>query len=191
MIASVSGTVLVRSLDHVVVEAAGVGYHLNVSSTTMGAIPVTGERATLHSHLVVRDDAMHLYGFATSEEREMFMLLTGVSGVGPKVALAVLSSGPVDDLRRALAAADADRFQAVPGIGKRTAERIVVELKDRVLPGDVQTIAITHSSEPRALAREGLLGLGYVGAEVDAMLARAEGDTAEQLIGSALRGVAA
>ena len=191
MIASVSGTVLLRSLDHVVVEAAGVGYHLNVSATTMNAVPATGERATLHAHLVVRDDAMHLYGFSTSEERELFMLLTGVSGVGPKVALSVLSSGPVEELRRALALADTDRFQSVSGIGKRTAERIVVELKDRVLPGEVQTIAVTPASDARSLAREGLFGLGYVGAEVDAMLANAEGETAEQLIGNALRGVAA
>jgi Holliday junction DNA helicase RuvA len=143
----------------------------------------------LHAHLVVRDDALALYGFATEEERELFLLLLGVQSVGPKVALAVLSGGTPRELVAALAAGDSARFQAVPGIGKRTAERIIVELREKVgveLPehGDV---VIRRSDDPRSIAREGLIGLGYTAAEVDGMLDRAAGGTAEDLISDALR----
>ena len=128
MIASVAGDVLVRRPDHVVIETAGgVGYRLAVSTETLRQVPAVGKPVSLLSHLVVRDDALALYGFATEQERDLFLLLVSVQSVGPKVALAVLSGGSPRDLTRALAAGDADRLQAVPGIGKRTAERIVVE----------------------------------------------------------------
>jgi len=132
VIASVRGAVISRRPDHVVVEAGGIGYRLAVSSQTLRAIPPVGEEAFLHSHLVMRDDSMNLFGFASEQERELFHLLVGVQGVGPKVALAVLSGGTARDLLRAIALGDAARFQAVPGIGKRTAERIIVELRERV-----------------------------------------------------------
>lgn len=191
MIASVSGKVLHKALDHVVVEAAGVGYQLNVSGHTLDAVPQTGGQVTLMAELVVREDAMLLYGFATPDERQVFTLLTSVNGVGPKVALAVLSSMSVPEVETSLAAGDAPRFQKVPGIGKRTAERLIVELKDKVVPsGEPVVIRAIAPDEPHALAREGLLGLGYNPAEVDAMLATAAGETAEELISSALRGSA-
>ena len=132
MIASIAGEVLVRRPDYVVVEAGGVGYRLAVSAETLKSVPARGKRATLHSHLVARDDALSLYGFASEEERDLFLHLISVSGVGPKVAMAALSGGPVRELLRAIAAGDAKRFQAVPGIGKRTAERIIVELREKV-----------------------------------------------------------
>ncbi len=132
MIASVSGQVLVRRPDHVVVEAAGVGYKLTVSSETLRAVPAVGRDVALHAHLIARDDTMSLYGFAAEEERDLFLMLISVSGVGPKVAIAALSGGAVRDLLTAIAAGDAKRFQAVPGIGKRTAERIIVELREKV-----------------------------------------------------------
>ena len=132
MIALVTGTVAVRRPDAVVVECGGVGYRLAVSAETLKRVPAVGKTVTLHSHLVVRDDALILYGFASEEERELFLLLLGVQAVGPKVALAVLSAGPPRELVGALAAGDAARFQAVPGIGKRTAERIIVELREKV-----------------------------------------------------------
>jgi len=150
--------------------------------------PAAGKPATLHAHLVVRDDALQLYGFATEEERELFLMLLGVQSVGPKVALAVLSGGPPRELLAALAAGDTGRFQAVPGIGKRTAERIVVELREKVgtsLPE--QAISITRSDDPRAIAREGLLGLGYSAAEADELLDGVAGDSPEDLIAGALR----
>ena len=132
MIASVSGEVLVRRPDHVVIDASGVGYRLAVSAETLKAVPARGKHATLHAHLVVRDDALHLYGFASEEERDLFLNLISVSGVGPKVAIAILSGGTPRELLGAIAAGDAKRFQAVPGIGKRTSERVIVELREKV-----------------------------------------------------------
>jgi holliday junction DNA helicase RuvA len=195
VIAAVAGEVLVRRPDHVVVDAAGVGYRLNVSTETLRAVPAVGKRTSLHAHLVVRDDSMSLYGFATEEERDLFLLLTSVSGVGPKVAIAALSGGAVRDLLTAIAGEDAKRFQAVPGIGKRTAERIILELRDKVSgelagePGEgVPTAAA--AGDARAEAREGLLGLGYTPAEAERLLddARSTGAaTAEELLAAALR----
>ncbi|MDP9188342.1 MAG: Holliday junction branch migration protein RuvA [Actinomycetota bacterium] len=195
MIASVSGEVLVRRPDHVVIDASGVGYRLAVSAETLKAVPARGRRAILHSHLVARDDALNLYGFATEEERELFLNLISVSGVGPKVALAALSGGPVRELLIAIASADGKRFQAVPGIGKRTAERIIVELREKVagqLEGNGEAITVTKAGEedPRSMAREGLLNLGYTPAEAERLLDRAEGESAEELIQSALRSAA-
>jgi len=188
MIASVRGEVTVRRADHVVVECAGVGYRLAVSAHTLRSVPAAGEEALLHTHLVLRDDGMHLYGFASEEERELFLMLVGVQGVGPKVALAVLSGGSPRDLTNALAAGDSARFQAVPGIGKRTAERIIVELREKVAGEAVATaVRTTASEDPRTLAREGLLGLGFAPAEVDQLLDSAAGDTPEDLIAAALR----
>lgn len=192
MIASVSGKVLHKALDHVVVEAAGVGYRLFASGNTLEEIAPAGGRATLFTSLVVREDAMQLYGFATAGERELFMLLTSVSGVGPKVALAVLGGMSVPEVETSLVAGDAARFQTVPGIGKRTAERLIVELKDKIVPGGEPAVfRATAPDQPLALAREGLLGLGYSFGEAESMLAAASGDTAEALISSALRGAAA
>jgi Holliday junction DNA helicase RuvA len=190
MIASVSGRVLVRRADHVVIEAGGVGYRLAVSAETLKSVPARGKAATLHAHLVARDDALSLYGFASEEERDLFLHLISVSGVGPKVAMAALSGGPVRELLRAIAAGDAKRFQAVPGIGKRTAERIIVELREKVggeIEGDADAAAAAGEEEPRALAREGLLNLGYTPIEVEKLLDQAEGESAEEIVQSALR----
>jgi Holliday junction DNA helicase RuvA len=189
VIALVSGTVAVRRSDHVVVDCGGVGYRLAVSSETLRHVPAVGNEVVLHAHLVVRDDALALFGFATEEERELFLMLLGVQSVGPKVALAVLSGGPPRELVAALAAGDAARFQAVPGIGKRTAERIIVELREKVgvtLP-EHGNVVIRRSDDPRSIAREGLLGLGYSASEVDELLDRAAGDSPEELIAGALR----
>jgi holliday junction DNA helicase RuvA len=190
MIASVRGEVLVRRPDHVVVESAGVGYRLTVSAETLKAVPASGKEIMLHSHLVARDDSMQLYGFASEEERDLFLHLTSVSGVGPKVAVAILSAGSPRELQRAIAAGDAKRFQAVPGIGKRTSERLIVELREKVageLEEGVPALASADADDPRALARDGLVGLGYTMAEAEKLLDVAEGETPEDLIGSALR----
>ena len=188
MIALVSGTVAVRRADHVVIDCGGVGYRLAVSGETLRQVPGVGHEITLHSHLVVRDDSLNLYGFATEEERELFLMLLAVQSVGPKVALAVLSGGPPRELLAAIATGDSARFQAVPGIGKRTAERIIVELREKVgasLPEP--SIRISRSDDPRAVAREALLGLGYSPQEIDELLADVEGDQPEELIAAALR----
>jgi holliday junction DNA helicase RuvA len=188
MIALVSGTVAVRRTDHVVVDCGGVGYRLAVSSETLRQVPAVGHDVVLHSHLVVRDDALALYGFASEEERELFLMLLGVQSVGPKVALAVLSGGPPRELLAALAAGDTGRFQAVPGIGKRTAERIVVELREKVADSAlVPAITISRGEEPRSLARAGLLELGYSAQEAEALLEGVDGERTEDLIAAALR----
>src|SRR5512134_4116462 len=151
MIASVAGAVLVRRADHVVIDANGVGYALAVSAETLKAVPAVGSRATLYSHLVPRDDSLSLYGFASEEERDLFLHLISVGGVGPKVAMAALSGGPVRELLRAIAAGDAKRFQAVPGIGKRTAERIIVELREKVAGALEEEVAagVGAGADPR------------------------------------------
>jgi holliday junction DNA helicase RuvA len=188
VIASVRGEVTVRRADHVVVECGGVGYRLAVSAHTLRAVPAAGDETLLHTHLVLRDDGMHLYGFASEEERELFLMLVGVQGVGPKVALAVLSGGSPRELTNAMAAGDAARFQAVPGIGKRTAERIIVELREKAAGEAVSdAIQVTASDDPRTLAREGLLGLGFAPVEADQLLDSAAGETPEDLIAAALR----
>jgi Holliday junction DNA helicase RuvA len=191
VIALVAGDVAVRRPDHVVIETAGgVGYRLAVSTETLRQVPGVGRRVSLHAHLVVRDDALALYGFATEEERELFLALIGVQSVGPKVALAVLSGGTPRELVAAVVGGDVARLQSVPGIGKRTAERIVVELREKVgIEADVsEPITVTRGDDPRNVARDGLLELGFQAAEVQELLAAAEGETAEELLASALRG---
>ncbi|HET9103351.1 MAG TPA: Holliday junction branch migration protein RuvA [Solirubrobacteraceae bacterium] len=188
MIALISGTVAVRRGDHVVVDCGGVGYRLAVSAQTLSAVPAAGQPVVLHSHLVVRDDALALYGFATEEERDLFLMLLAVQSVGPKVALAILSAAPPRTLLAAVAAGDVGTLQAAPGVGKRTAERIVVELREKV--GTVlesEAIVVRRGDDPVGLAREALLGLGYAIAEIDVMLDGAPGESAEALIAHALR----
>jgi holliday junction DNA helicase RuvA len=188
MIALLEGTVAVRRADHVVVSCNGVGYRLSVSAETLRHIPRVGERTEIHTHLIVRDDALLLYGFATEEERDLFLLLIGVQSVGPKMALAVLSGGTPRDLLSAVAAGDTARLQAAPGIGKRTAERIVVELREKVGAVPDEPIVITRGDDPRMLARDGLVGLGFSPQEADKLLDGAPGDTPEDLIAHALKG---
>jgi Holliday junction DNA helicase RuvA len=172
----------------VVVLAGSVGYRAAVSAETLRHVPGVGEQVVLHTHLIVRDDALTLYGFHSEQERELFLMLLSVQAVGPKVALAILSGGPPRELIGALAAGDAARFQAVPGIGKRTAERIIVELREKAgvtLPDD--EILVSVGDDPRTLAREGLVGLGYSLQEADKLLAGAAGETPEDLIAHALK----
>jgi holliday junction DNA helicase RuvA len=194
MIALLRGEVAVRRTDHVVILCSGVGYRAAVSAETLRHVPPIGEEATLHGHLIVRDDALSLYGFYSEEERDLFLMLLSVQAVGPKVALAVLSGGTPRELLSALAAGDAGRFQAVPGIGKRTAERIIVELREKVgqaggegAQADEAILARRGEGHPRTLARDGLLELGYSPAEAEELLRDAGGESAEELIAQALR----
>ncbi|HET9592809.1 MAG TPA: Holliday junction branch migration protein RuvA, partial [Solirubrobacterales bacterium] len=192
MIAAVRGEVMVRRPDHVVIDAGGVGYRLAVSSETLKAVPAAGSDAFLHAELVAREDSLSLYGFSSEEERDLFRLLTTVSGVGPKVAIATLSGGSTRDLLRAIAAGDAKRFQAVPGIGKRTAERIIVELREKVAGALEEEVAVVGGEDsPRALARDGLVNLGYAPLEAEQLLDGVEGEDPQELVAVALRKAAA
>jgi Holliday junction DNA helicase RuvA len=190
MIALLSGEVAVRRADHVVLSCGGVGYRANVSAETLAKVPAVGKASTLHTHLILRDDGMHLYGFAAEEERDLFLALIGVQNVGPKVALAVLSGGPSRELIGAVINGDVARLQAVPGIGKRTAERIVVELREKLAPvmPDDEPITIRRADDPRLEAREALVGLGFALPEAEQLLADAPDGPPEDLIAHALRG---
>ncbi len=154
MIARLRGRVAGRSGAGLIVDVGGVGYlvHAAPSVQRLG----TGE-VTIEVHTIVREDALQLYGFATSEERELFELLLGVSGVGPKVALAIVSGSTPAELRRAIARDDVKRFQAIPGIGLKTAQRVVLDLKEKL------TAADAFGSEPteETLARDALVNLGW------------------------------
>ena len=189
MIALVRGEVAIRRSDHVVVLCGGVGYRMAVSSETLRHVPAVGSETTLHTHLVVRDDALLLHGFHSEQERDLFLMLISVQAVGPKVALAVLSSGSPRELLSAIAGADAARFQAVPGIGKRTAERIIVELREKVgVDSTLESVGLVGRSDgPRELAHEGLIALGYNALEADELLRGLDGASPEELIAGALR----
>jgi holliday junction DNA helicase RuvA len=201
VIALLRGEVAVRRSDHVVILCGEVGYRAAVSAETLRHVPAVGGEVVLHTHLIVRDDALSLYGFASEQERDLFLMLLSVQAVGPKVALAVLSGGPPRELVAALAAGDAGRFQAVPGIGKRTAERIIVELREKAVGlGDLGSVVgaevdggvgggpimARRAEAPRTLARDGLLELGYTLGEAEELLSGADGQSAEELITQAL-----
>jgi holliday junction DNA helicase RuvA len=189
MIAAVRGEVMVRRSDHVVIDAGGVGYRLTVSAETLKSVPATGRDAFLHAELISREDSLSLYGFSAEEERDLFRLLITVSGIGPKVAIATLSGGTTRDLLRAIAAGDAKRFQAVPGIGKRTAERIIVELREKVAGALEEEVAVAGAEEgdARLLARDGLVNLGYAPLEAEQLLDGVEGSEPQELVAAALR----
>lgn len=135
MIALIRGTLVYRSIDHVIVDVGGVGYRLSIPLSTFYSLPETGE-VSLFTHTHVREDALLLYGFLTLEEKDLFVILIGISGVGPKLAVNILSHIPAGDLKRAIAAGDIQRLTGLPGIGKKTAERLVLELKDKIGPID-------------------------------------------------------
>ena len=161
MISQLKGVVVTKDFPQVVVSCNGVGYEVDVPMSTFYPLPRPGEEVTLLTHLVVREDAHLLYGFLTQAERAAFRQLLKISGVGPKVALAVLSGLSVEDLAAAVTSQDAARLTKIPGIGKKTAERLVLELRDK-LP----KVSMLVRSEPGGGAAGGdvlnaLLGLGY------------------------------
>ena len=167
MIARLRGTAAGRTPDGLVVDVGGVGYLVAATPSVLRRAEA-GATVTVETYLHVREDALQLYGFADAAERELFTRLLGVNGVGPKVALAVVSGSPPADLRRAIALGDAARFQAIPGIGKKTAERIVLELKGSLGEAPLEPAETAPGGAP--LAREALLELGYTLADAEAAL---------------------
>jgi Holliday junction DNA helicase RuvA len=188
MIALVRGEVAVRRPGYVVVVCGGVGYKAFVSDQTLSHVPAVGKEVSLFTHLLLRDEGLNLYGFHCEEERDLFLQLLCVPAVGPKLALAILSLAPVRELTGAIAAGDARRFQAAPGVGRRTAERLVNELRERFAsaPSNGQPAEVAAAG-PLALARAGLIELGFSYSEAEGLLAAAKGETAEELIAQALR----
>jgi Holliday junction DNA helicase RuvA len=190
VIAFVSGELAWRSDEEIVIlTSGGVGYRLAVSAQTLAGLPAVGGEVALQAHLVGRDDGISLYGFGSEAERELFTMLLGVQGVGPKVALAVLGGGSTRELTAALATGDRARLQAVPGVGKRTAERIVMELKEKVggLEGAGDEIRVSRGSDPRIIARDGLVELGFTMQEADTLTGEAGGESAEEILQNALK----
>ena len=177
MIRSIRGRVLAHEPDGPVVEVGGVGLLVRVSSTTAATLPAAGTEAALSTVLVVREESLDLFGFATPAERALFEAFTSVSGVGPRLALALCSVAEPDDLRLAIARAASARLQTASGVGKRTAERIVLELRDRLgsLAGALAPGAGAAPADQHLTARDGLVALGFAVDEADAALADAPG----------------
>jgi Holliday junction DNA helicase RuvA len=192
VIARVTGAVLSKGSDAVVISVGGLGLLLEVSAVTLRDVPAVGDEGTLFTHLHVREDALQLFGFSSEEERELFRLFLGVSKIGPKLALAALSCRRSADLKRALASGDVALFASVPGIGRKTAERIILELREKMVG-----VAITGKGESGGaqddagdnllLARSALVELGYTVLEADKLLLSLDPDLSlEELVRHAL-----
>ena len=187
MISRIRGTPLGRTVDGLVVEVGGIGYLVNATPSVLRRADGAAE-VTVETYLHVREDALQLYGFADGAERALFVQLLGVSGIGPKVALAVVSSASPDELQRAIALKDSARFQAIPGIGKKTAERIVLELEGSI----ADSAPVAEPGAPRELvARDALVELGYSLVEAEQALATVDPDlSVEERVREALRNAA-
>lgn len=168
MIAMLTGQLAYKSLDHVIVDVQGVGYRLSVPLSTFYSLPDEGT-VRLHVHTHVREDALLLFGFLTPAEKELFGILLGVSGIGPKVALNLLSHSPAPELAGAIVGGDVKRLSALPGIGKKTAERLILELKDKLARSATLPAATASATAPPPLAvadpcdeaLSALVNLGY------------------------------
>ncbi len=196
MIGRLRGTLAGKHPPLLLVDVGGVGYELEAPMTTFYELPQVGESVTLYTHLVVREDAHLLYGFSRQRERDLFRRLIRISGVGGRLALALLSGMSAEELAEAVRANDVTRLTRLPGIGKKTAERLIVELRDRFKDEAVSGPAIGTSeavaADPLVDARQALAALGYKPAEVDRLLAGVEaaGRSTEEIIRQALQGAA-
>lgn len=196
MFAHIDGIVSEKTPDALVIDCHGVGYLLQVSGSTLSQAPAVGERMKCYTALSVREDAMELFGFATREERTMYEKLRGVTGIGPRTALNILSTLSVRDLSIALVTGDAQALSRAPGIGKKTAQRLVLELKDKVdneeLTGTSGGSAVPPSASSAAgEAIEALMALGYASSEAAKAVALVAGrsEQADELIKLALKGM--
>lgn len=186
MISFLDGEVVEKGATHAVISVGGVGYEVSVPTSVVASLPAVGRTARIHTRMVVRDDTTVLYGFSSTDERELFDRLTDVSGVGPKVALSFLSALTPDSLRRAILAGDAAALTIVPGVGKKVAQRVVIDLRDR-LGAEPELV----SSGPLADVREALLSLGVTPQEATDALSGVDIDEREvdELLRDALQRV--
>jgi holliday junction DNA helicase RuvA len=168
MIGRLTGTLAAKTPPQVLVDVGGVGYEVDVPMSSFYNLPSLGERVTLLTHFVVREDAQVLFGFLTAEERATFRLLVKISGVGPRTALSILSGLSVDELARAVGLQESARLVKVPGIGKKTAERLLLELKGKL--GDAVATPATVASSAQADILQALVALGYSDKEAQASL---------------------
>ena len=184
MIAFLEGVVAGKTATSALLNVGGVGFEVGMSASSLAKLAGTGERAVVHTYLQVRDDGMSLYGFLSLEEKTLFERLITVSGVGPKVALAALSSYEPAKLVDLITAQDVSAVQRIPGIGKKTASRIILELKGSLDDGLVSLFEEASSVENKALAdaREDLLAMGFTGTEIDLALKDAPADAPERAL---------
>ena len=198
MFAHIEGIVAEKNADSIVLDVGGVGYLLSVSMTTLQETPPIGESMKAYTYLSVREDAMDLFGFATQEEKTMFLKLLGVSGIGPKLALAILGAMPLRDLTLAIVMGDVTALSRAPGVGKKTAQRIALELKERISQNDLDAAPVTGTAftpvqeDAAAEALSALQALGYTPAEAARAisLVRGQSDSPNELVRLALRGMA-
>jgi holliday junction DNA helicase RuvA len=191
VIARLRGRPVGRTNEGLVLDVNGVGYLVAATPSILRRAGA-GSDVTVETYLHVREDALQLYGFADAEERELFVHLLTVSGVGPKVALAVVSGSPPGELRKAIALGDHARFQAIPGIGKKTAERIVLELREKLGSVSETGFAVAGDSAGHIVARDALVELGYTVVDAERALAEIEPDLSpEERVKRALRSAAA
>ncbi|OBB33111.1 Holliday junction DNA helicase RuvA [Mycolicibacterium peregrinum] len=186
MIASVRGEVIDIALDHAVIEAAGVGYKVMATPSTLANLR-RGTESRLITAMIVREDSMTLYGFADGDARDLFLTLLGVSGVGPKIALATLAVYDPQALRQALADGDVNALTRVPGIGKRGAERMVLELRDKIGPVTPGAIGGAVGHAVRAPVVEALVGLGFAAKQAEEATDKVLANDPEATTSSALR----
>lgn len=194
MIGSLRGRLTFRQAPSIIIECQGVGYDVETPMSTFLELPPVGDDLFLYTHMVVREDAQTLYGFATDEERVLFRLLLKISGVGAKMGLAILSAMSVDSFRRCVEYEDSATLVKVPGIGKKTAERLIIEMRDRIDTPSAQSGATKVHVEagPKSEAVDALIALGYKPREVNNLIADLDvhGKSAEDIIRLALRQVA-
>lgn len=197
MYAFLNGIIADKAPNEIILDVGGVGYSLSCSMTTLQDIPPVGEMKKVFTYLAVREDAMELYGFSTKEEKSMFLRLLSVSGIGPKVALSILGSMPLRDLTLAIVTGDITALSRAPGVGKKTAQRLALELKEKVdqsdldaAPGNPTYTPIQEDAATEALAA--LQALGYTAAEAAKAISvvRGQSDSANELVRLALRNMA-
>jgi holliday junction DNA helicase RuvA len=189
MIAMLRGALVEKGIDHVLIDVNGVGYRVAVSLNTLAALPPVGATATVHTELIVREDSLSLVGFATVDERRAFDLVTGVQGIGPKLAMSILSTLEASELGRAVRDGDHARLTRIPGIGKKTAERLVLELRDKFTAAT--TAQTTRKPGGSQAVSSALVNLGYKPAEAERAAADADkahpGAGVAELVKAALR----
>jgi len=188
VIAFLTGRVAGKTAGSALLDVGGVGFRMLMSTRSLSALPATGDSVTVHTYLNVREDELTLFGFESEDERSLFETLIGVTGVGPKVALAVLSALSPDALRSAVASDDIAVLSSVPGVGKKLAQRLALELKDKLDLPDLAGMGRAGQPAAAAEARDALLSMGFTAVEAAAALRGApDGASAEQLLKAALK----
>jgi len=195
VIASIEGALIELLVDGAVVDVHGVGYRLHMPASTIAALPSRGKTLRAHTHLHVREDAMTLYGFSTGEQRDLFAVLLGVNGIGPKGALAVLSIYSPDAFRKAVATEDLEALTLIPGVGKKTAARMILELREKLALPELEVVPGGNGSHSTVLVevKGALLSLGYSPAEARTALDQietADDKPVEEVLKAALKELA-